>query len=253
MRGLILYFSATGNTTYAADLIKEELTERNIEADAIDIRFAENLDNNYDFYIFGCPTHVDMFPDFYKEKLLSALPEGNNKNTMIFSTQASDSSSGPYLLGKKLEKHNFNVISSFKIEMPNNFYVVMFKPYSNEDKERVTSACENLVSLKVSEFLKGEKKILKPSSVKAAVSLAGYKSVKLVLKYFAKLTLSIDYDRCINCHICEKNCPTGNIRIDEKRITFGSKCTACQSCMHICPKNAFLYRKMHFNQYKLRK
>ena len=44
---------------------------------------------------------------------------------------------------------------------------------------------------------------------------------------------------CIACHICEKNCPSGAIVVEENLARIDqSKCTHCGTCAQKCPKKA---------------
>ena len=48
-------------------------------------------------------------------------------------------------------------------------------------------------------------------------------------------------DACIGCGLCEKNCPTGNIKLADKKPTWNGDCTVCLSCINRCPKAAINY------------
>lgn len=47
----------------------------------------------------------------------------------------------------------------------------------------------------------------------------------------------IDADRCIQCHICEKNCPTEAIDLGSRQFDL-SRCVACYRCVNRCPRKA---------------
>ncbi len=49
-------------------------------------------------------------------------------------------------------------------------------------------------------------------------------------------------DDCIACGLCEKDCPTHNIKVDGKPI-WGDHCTSCLACYNICPRHAINYGK----------
>ena len=51
------------------------------------------------------------------------------------------------------------------------------------------------------------------------------------------LTLYANKD-CTDCKVCEKSCPTGNIKIKNGKMKTGTKCTWCMRCTYICPQNA---------------
>ncbi|MPN26686.1 NAD(P)H-quinone oxidoreductase subunit I, chloroplastic [bioreactor metagenome] len=70
-------------------------------------------------------------------------------------------------------------------------------------------------------------------------------------KKYAKKKFSVDKDKCINCKICENECPTKNITMNDRDITFYNKCIGCEKCIHRCPTNAILYKGKPFESYKI--
>jgi ferredoxin len=73
---------------------------------------------------------------------------------------------------------------------------------------------------------------------------------KMVYPYYARyLNKRINInDECINCKICEKNCPVKSIKITDE-AKFDDNCTLCQRCLCKCPKNAFTYKGNEIIQY----
>ena len=58
---------------------------------------------------------------------------------------------------------------------------------------------------------------------------------------FSLLKMSIDSNKCIECHLCEKNCPMGiellKYKNEGKRI-LSTECILCTTCQDVCPQNA---------------
>ncbi|SHL63469.1 4Fe-4S dicluster domain-containing protein [Anaerocolumna jejuensis DSM 15929] len=52
---------------------------------------------------------------------------------------------------------------------------------------------------------------------------------------------------CIQCGICSKVCPAGNISVKEK-VMFSMKCEGCYACIHSCPKNAIHLKNEKSNE-----
>lgn len=50
--------------------------------------------------------------------------------------------------------------------------------------------------------------------------------------------LKICQEKCIGCGLCEKSCPTGNIRLVDGAAAVGSKCTMCYRCINKYPEQA---------------
>jgi ferredoxin len=62
-------------------------------------------------------------------------------------------------------------------------------------------------------------------------------SDKLTLEYLTKIMpkLSIDMEKCIQCHTCEKNCPVQGIDIETDPPRIQTPCIYCWRCVNICP------------------
>jgi polyferredoxin len=62
-----------------------------------------------------------------------------------------------------------------------------------------------------------------------------------VLSRYALLRISIDADKCTDCHLCEKNCPMGidllRYKNEDIRI-LSTECILCSTCENVCPKGA---------------
>ena len=51
--------------------------------------------------------------------------------------------------------------------------------------------------------------------------------------------LDINHEACVNCFLCEENCPTGAIElVDGEVVLDDDKCIRCVECTHHCPVGA---------------
>ncbi|WMJ79497.1 EFR1 family ferrodoxin [Clostridium sp. MB40-C1] len=251
MKGALIYFSGTGNTEYVIKKFKEEFADRGVESDLINTSMQKTFEKQYDFYVFGAPIHAEMFPNYYIEWVKENIKKGTKKKCIIFSTQASSKGIGVEELYNILKEKNMKVIIKDFIEMPNNYYVVMFKKNSQEEIQKLKKSAEKKVEKIVEYFLYGSNIIKKVSKTRVFFGKIAYSMFyKYSLKWAYK-NLSVDEGACVKCEKCVNECPTNNISMTNGNITFGSTCISCQHCIHKCPVNAFRYKGKKFEQYKI--
>lgn len=52
-------------------------------------------------------------------------------------------------------------------------------------------------------------------------------------------SLEIDQDSCVNCYLCEENCPTESIKVEDGNVILDNdKCIRCIECTSRCPVGA---------------
>ncbi len=61
-----------------------------------------------------------------------------------------------------------------------------------------------------------------------------------LLSKFSLFKIYIDKNECLSCSMCESNCPTGCINIDEQNVD-NEICVKCFKCLEKCPKQAIRY------------
>lgn len=57
--------------------------------------------------------------------------------------------------------------------------------------------------------------------------------------------LEINQDECVNCYLCEENCPVEAIWLDEEKVVLNNdKCIRCINCTSHCPVGALNFVKI---------
>lgn len=60
--------------------------------------------------------------------------------------------------------------------------------------------------------------------------------------------LKINKDTCVNCYLCEENCPTGAIKLEDGQVALDDdKCIRCIECTSCCPVGALKLEKEEVN------
>ncbi|WP_461204850.1 EFR1 family ferrodoxin [Clostridium sp. DL1XJH146] len=250
MKGIIVYFSGTGNTKFVAMQIKKYFEDEGVSVDICSIEDDFKIkDNLYDFIVFGSPKHYEYTPYFFENWLENNVPVFKKETPVIL-----------YLTGTAPTKTSFNseeailknkncrVVISKTIRMPNNYLINFFSGTSPDNFSAYTFEASTSSKKIVTCFLKGEVSKEKVRPLMAHLC-------KDVSKYFGKRTgkagkhFSAD-DTCIQCGLCIKSCPTKNITLENNRITFSDKCIMCTRCINICPSNAIIYKEKKVPQYR---
>ena len=108
------------------------------------------------------------------------------------------------------------------------------KQFSKAEK-RISKICDDIVNSK------------RKQCGYNPLGIAGAKIQRFYEKkvYYAwQKLMVVDHEKCTNCNICSKLCPTDNIRIENKQLiknnNFYNNCIFCLRCYNLCPQNAFL-------------
>jgi ferredoxin len=251
MNGCIVFFSGTGNTEYVARAIKDGFVNKNIACDSYEISKNTGFEDKYDFYVFGGPIYVDVFPAFYTEWVKEHITKGKGRKCIVFSTQASKMACGPTAFSKELKKIGFEVVIEDCIFMPNNYYVVMLKKFSEQRVSEILRRSEERAEVIVDKFLKNEA-LFNTAKGREIWAKPLYKMFNQWAKKWAKKSLTVDMGKCNQCGLCQKQCPVNNIKVNKDSVMFFDKCISCQRCLHKCPVNAFLYKNKVIEQYQVK-
>lgn len=248
--GAVVFFSGTGNTKYIAKLFKERFKEENVNIELIDIQKENSIKKDYDFYIIGSPIHVEKSPKILMDWISKNVPT-SNKKCITYYTLADDGHKEYRVdLAKIMKEKGYDVIINTSIKMPNNYYHVIFKRDSDEVIKEALEEAPSKVDKIVKDFLAENRSEIAYNKQSKSMKLV-YDMFLIYAKKYAKRKFSVDKDKCINCKICENECPTKNILMNDINITFYNKCIGCEKCIHRCPTNAILYKNKPFEPYKI--
>lgn len=241
MKNAIIYvFSGTGNTKKACDIYKNEFEKNDVDTTLYIVRkgFEKLPDpNDFDFVGFAYPIHGFNAP-YIMLDLAKALPKANGKKQYFVVN-----TSGEPLKINNVSSIKFNDIMKRKGYVPfSEYHYVM--PYNmifrhtDETAVKMKNTLDNLAPIEAREVLCGVKHKLESvpfGRFIAWVVRIEQPAMKINGKFF-----KVDADKCIKCGACAKNCPVGNIKIDENnKFSFGNDCIMCTRCSFNCPANAF--------------
>lgn len=246
MRGILFYFSGTGNTKWIADKWKYYFNMKNIELDLINIEEKQDIElTGYNFLIIGTPIYAEMHPKIV-DTFLNNLPEANKVKTILYSTQGAQKASALEVMESKIKNKGYSVASKVMFKMSNNFYFFIGKKTSSKEMDEIAVSCEDKIKSIVSNFI--EEKYVKERVSGVRVILS-----KVFNKYFNNYIFNLSKnlsssEGCTRCGLCVRNCPQNNITFENGHVVFHSKCMMCLRCIYICPTNEIRYKNKKIDQ-----
>ena len=243
----IFYFSGTGNTELAANIIRDKFTELDCMVDLLrmeDImKVGLHVDpDQYDYLGIGCPVIGFGVPRL-AVKFIRDLPNAYGKKTFIFRTAGgvapvNYNASKPIIgclsrKGYEVEYERvFSISSNWMVKFDDTVVKQLFKA----TKEKAESMCL--------EVLDGDKRILK-TGIGLRLLMGMVRTLSSGMLRFMGKDFVVD-QTCSHCGICIRNCPMGNICEKAGNIRFGLSCSSCMRCIYSCPNHAIRFRILTF-------
>lgn len=244
---MIFYFSATGNSRYAAFSLGETLGEKVLEMvspDHVPNEFSgETLGFVFPVYSWGLPVPVVDFIKSIGGKFAKSVKE---KNVYVWAviTCGDDVALAPEMFIKTMADSKIHVSAVWSLEMPNTYILL---PGFDVDPE-------NVEEKKIEEAPKRIRMIVSQVKEKAeALDVVrgsfSWLKTRMVYPLFRKWGISTrkwhSNSGCIGCGKCSHICPYHNIRMksskEGNRPEWGNRCCSCLGCYHVCPQKAVEY------------
>lgn len=252
---MIFYFSGTGNSLYVAKKISEFNGEELISVAKeirqskgpykYSLRDGEKIGIIFPVYAWAPPRMVENF--------LKAIEFENYHDNYCFAIGVCGDSAGKTIqrVSGILAGKGIKLNSGFIMAMPNN-YIIMFNTDSKDlERKKLKEAAETID--KINEIIKEERSLVyEDKGLKKAISAILTGAINPLFNKFSVNNCRSFYaeETCTGCGVCEKVCPNGNIKVDNKP-RWGNKCMQCTACLHWCPAKAaqFGQRTVHKGRY----
>jgi ferredoxin len=184
-------------------------------------------------HIWGVPARIIEFvselkalqPDYV---FAIAVNAGQVANTLV-------------QLKKVLIKNGLDLSMGFEITMPSN-YIPWGGPGTKEEQERRFESAKGKISGIVAGIKGKEKKPVEkgPLWQRGLFSLFYKMSFSQIPKMDRHFWVD---EKCNECAICSKVCPSENITIQGGKPAWNHRCEQCLACLQWCPKEAIQYGK----------
>jgi Fe-S-cluster-containing hydrogenase component 2 len=230
---MILYFTGTGNSKYAAELLSQGTGDELVSLNNVLKRGETPAFHSEKPFVIVCPIYAWRLPRCIEDLLRRAEFSGSSDVYFVATMGAQTGNCHKYC--EKLARQKGLSFRGFSgVAMPSN-YVVASMPDEAEVRTMLTAAKPALEAL-ARKIAAGET-IEKTDHTPCAALMSG--AVNAMFNRFAvgngKYVVS---ERCVSCGKCAEFCPTNNIVMKDKRPSFGSSCMSCFGCINRCPQDA---------------
>ncbi len=240
---MIFYFSATGNSAYAAKRIAKNLDDK-----VVDIAYAlregeltypleqgEAVGFVMPTYFFGIPVIMHAF--LYA---LQFVTKERHYTYLVLTCGGKTGAAGDMFAG--VMRDNDYVLSAYySVVMPDNYILLYHPPKQDEVTALLRAAdleidaiCED-IRVRMSGNCDKHRGFIPGLLTKMAYPL--YKRGRKTSKFYAT-------DACVSCGLCEKCCPCEAIQLENGRPRWiEDQCVLCLACVNRCPRMAIQYGK----------
>lgn len=234
---MVLYFSGTGNSRYAAKRIAEISED---EVISINQRIKQS---NYECvqsekpFVFVGPVYAGRLPRIMEAYIQETNFYGSNRAYFIATCAETPWNTVEYI-NKLCRKKNFTLLGFNSIVMPQG-YIVGGETKSVDANDKILDAAEPVI-INIGEIIKKEQMLPDEKPGKSMMSKVlnpiMYSMMIGARKFYAT-------DRCNGCGKCMERCPLNNIVLEHGKPIWHKDCTHCMACIAGCPTEAIEYGK----------
>jgi len=241
---LMHYFTGTGNTRHALEVLKEhyEKTGETVVMHSID-KEEPQIEGDISLLYIAFPVYAMAVPHLMWH-YLKRLPEGNNTPTIVIATygrvSASEKISGNP--GASLDqamsimrKKGYQVLASGAFSYPNNMTQISNTPTEDDVEQIIAEADERVIN-----FFHQLKNGVYPMQNKPKTTQIGSRLFGLVYQMGRRCLgkMFVATSQCNQCGLCIENCPAKVIKLEDGKPRWSFSCEGCQRCINICPQQA---------------
>ena len=243
---MILCFSGTGNSRYAAKLIAAQTGDRLIsinsalrkrELDRANAAFEYNSSSPW---VVVCPTYCWRIPRVVEAFLRESHFTGS-KDFYFFLTCGDSTGAAAKHAEALCRELGYNFRGMGSVQMPENYIAMYSAPDYDEAQGIIRAAVGKIESaarlISLGRTLEDTNARFSPKPFADALCNVFYKLFVIDRKFSAKAD-------CSGCGLCARLCPLANITISGDRPFWHGNCTQCMACICACPEDAIEYGRI---------
>lgn len=236
---MIVYFTGTGNSRRAAQLLASRLGRPLTDAFPY-IREGKQLSlASEQPWTFVSPTYGWQLPHVFRDLILNADLRGSREAYFVMTCGAGVGNAENYLR-QLCQKKGLTFKGLLPVVMPEN-YIAMFPVPDDRAARVLVKKADKVVekavpAMKAGENLPAVKAGLAGKAMSSLVNAVFTRGVVTAKPFYTK-------DSCIGCGKCAQICPRNNITLENGRPRWSAECIHCMACISACPTEAIEYGK----------
>lgn len=234
---MILYYTGTGNSRYAALKIAESIGDEAIDLfEKLRTGDVSPLCSDKPWVIVT-PTYAWRIPRIVKQWLDNAELQGSRDMYFVMTCGSEIGNAASYIEKWCAEK-GFAFMGCAEVVMPENYIAMFDAPDKKEEAEIIVRANGSISS---AAKVISENGHIPPKPVGLLDRIYSSAVNKVFYPMFVHAKKFYTTDACIGCGKCVSLCPTNNIRIENGKPIWEDNCTHCMACICRCPTEAVEY------------
>lgn len=238
---LICYFSGTGNTKKVVQKAYDSFIKEGCDVSLYNIDEGEYLGDLNEFDLLGIayPVHAFNAPSnmikFVKSlKITKKEKKSIKKPFFVIKTSGEPlalNNISSIKIKSILKKKGYVLTNEYHYCMP---YNIIFR-HTDNMAYKMWNIADKVIPIDCKEIIDGKKAKLR------YIPFGRMLAWIFRIEHWGGRVNGKHYkvnDKCINCQLCVKRCPTHNITIEDGQFKFGKNCLMCMRCSFHCPKNA---------------
>lgn len=234
----IFYYTGTGNSLWIARALARELGNTQIMSMA-DWKSSKHVIESqmiglvFPVHIWGVPARVLEFLEY--------LPAMNAEYLFAIANNAGQVSNTLVQLKKEMQNRGLTLGSGWSVVMPSNYIPWGGPGPLSKQNQRFAAASTRITQIAGEVSAKALKPVEK-GPLWQRVLFTWLYNISFPRVHEMDRNFWVD-ERCNQCGICVKLCPSNNIVIDGNKLSWQNRCEQCLSCIQWCPQEALQYGK----------
>ena len=236
---MIYWFSATGNSRYAAQAIRAATGDMCVdllpllrEGGAARVESEKPL-------VFVCPTNSWGMPRIVEDWISKAKFSGNRAAYFVL-TCGAQIGAAPAQIQKLCARCGLEYRGTAAVPMPDNYLMLFPSPTQEKIHESLQKAVP-LLERTAAVIARGETLPEEKAGLMGRLCSGPVRS--MFYSFYVKDKNFSVSSACVSCGLCARVCPLKNIVLRDGRPTWNGACTHCTACLNLCPAGAIEYGK----------